>query len=267
MKSLALVKYSLDVGEIKVAAGTHDLRLSGVPRRFGDLDKSVVEAAVRVKEACGGTTEVMCFGPEGASAGAKELLAIGADEATMIEDHLATSANARVTARVLDLAIRKRGDFDLIVCGFASDDGYSYQTGPRLAERLGLPFISYVCEMTVEGGKLRADRELEDRVQTVDVDLPAVVSIAEGSYPARSVTLLQTMHAQKRPIVRWEIEQDLGFGKEDFADAAGCELVSEVGLVVERKRRLLQGQTLEEVADLLIDALVSEDVLAPRGGV
>jgi electron transfer flavoprotein alpha/beta subunit len=61
VKSLALVKYSLDVGEIKVAAGTHDVRLSGVPRRFGDLDKSVVEAAVRVKEACGGTTEVMCF--------------------------------------------------------------------------------------------------------------------------------------------------------------------------------------------------------------
>jgi electron transfer flavoprotein beta subunit len=241
--------------------------LSGVPRRFGEIDKSVVEAAVQVKEACGGTTEIMCFGPEGASASVKELLAIGADEATIVEDHLATSANARVTARVLDLAIRKRGDFDLIVCGFASDDGYSYQTGPRLAERLGLPFISYVCEMTIEGGKLKADRELEDRVQTVNVDLPAVISIAEGAYQARSVTLLQTMRAQKQPLARWEIEQDLGFGKADLADAAGCELVSEDGLIVERKRKMLQGRTLEELADLLIDALVSEDVLATRGGV
>ena len=152
MKILALVKYSLDVAEIKVNAATHALRMTGVPRRFGSLDKGAVEVAVRLKEASDAVVEILCFGPSDARGAAKDLLAMGADEATVVEDPYDGAADAAVAVRVLEAAIRKRGPFDLLICGFASDDGYSHQTGARLAERLALPFVSYACEIRLEDG-------------------------------------------------------------------------------------------------------------------
>ena len=182
MKILALVKYSLDVAEIRVDPATHALRMSGVPRRFGDLDKGAVEAAVRLKETTDATVEVLCFGPPAARGAVKDLLAMGADEATVIEDPYGGAADGAVVARVLEAAISKRGPFDLIICGFASDDGYSFQTAPRLAERLGLPLVSYACEIGLEAGVLVADRDLEDGLETVSVGLPAIVSVAEEAF-------------------------------------------------------------------------------------
>ena len=155
VKILSLAKYSLDVAEIKVDPVTHSLRIGGAPLRFGDLDKGAVEAAVRLKEATGATVEVLCFGPPSAPSAVRDLLAMGADEATIVEDPYDGSADGAVAARVLAAAIVKRGPFDVIICGFASDDGYSFQTGPRLAEALGLPLVSYACKIGSRGRRSR----------------------------------------------------------------------------------------------------------------
>lgn len=266
MKILALVKYSLDSAEIRVDAATHALRLSGVPERFGDLDKGTVEIAVRLKEAHNADVEVLCLGPAAARRSAKDVLAMGADEATVIEDPFAGAAEAAVAVRVLEAAIRKRGPYDLIVCGFASDDGYSHQTGPRLAERLGLPFVAYAREISLEGATLLAERDLEDGTQAVSVPLPAIVSVAEEAFVPRRVTLLQAMKAQKKPLNAWTLEQDLALSQETLAGSASSSLVSETGVVVDRKRQILSGADAEQLADRLIDALVAEGVLVAEGG-
>jgi electron transfer flavoprotein alpha/beta subunit len=266
LKILALVKYSLDSAEIRVDATTHALRLAGVPERFGDLDKGAVEVAVRLKETNDAVVEVLCLGPAAARRSAKDVLAMGADEATVIEDPFAGAAEAAVAVRVLEAAIRKRGPFDLIVCGFASDDGYSHQTGPRLAERLGLPFVSYVREVSIEGTTLLADRDLEDGTQAVSVALPAVVSVAEEAFVPRRVTLLQAMKAQKKPLNAWTLDQDLALSRETLEGLFRSTLVSEAGVVVDRKRQVLRGPDLTDVADRFIDALVGEGVLVAEGG-
>jgi electron transfer flavoprotein beta subunit len=265
VKILALVKYSLDAAEIKVNPTTGALRMAGVPERFGDLDKGAVELAVRLKEASDAVVEVLCFGPPAASKATKDLLAMGADEATVVDDPYSGSADAAIAARVLAAAIDKRGPFDLIICGFASDDGYSYQTGPRLAERLHLPLVSYVSAATIDGGVLTADRDLEEGVQSVRVPLPAIVSVAEEAFVPRRVTLLQAMKAQKMPNNAWDIEGDLGLSRETLDAVAGYSVVAESGIVVDRKQRVFKGQELAEMADLLIDALVDENVLALEG--
>jgi electron transfer flavoprotein beta subunit len=190
---------------------------------------------------------------------------MGADEATMIDDPFAGAADAAVAVRVLEAAIRKRGPFDLILCGFASDDGYSYQTGPRLAERLGLPFVSYASEINVDGGMLIADRDLEDCLERVSVPLPAIVSVAEEAFVPRRVTLLQTMKAQKKPINTWSVEEDLGLAKEVLEKVAGYVLVSEAGIVVDRQQRVLRQQEPTEMADAFIDMLLAENLLVLKG--
>jgi electron transfer flavoprotein beta subunit len=266
VKILTLAKYSLDVAEIKVNAETGAIRMTGVPRRFGDLDRGAVEVAVRLKEASEAIVEVACFGPAEARSAIRDLLAMGADEAIVVEDASADADDATVAVRVLEAVIRKRGPFDLIICGFASDDGYSHQTGPRLAERLALPFVSYACDIRVEGGSLIADRDLEDGLQTVSVPMPAIVSVAEDAFVPRSVTLLQAMKAQRKPTSTWRLAEDLGLPADETADSSGRALVSESGITVSRAQRVLKGQDPRELADGLIDALVDVGVLVSAGG-
>jgi electron transfer flavoprotein beta subunit len=265
LRILALVKYSLDVAEIKVDAGSRTLRMAGVPQRFGEADKGVVEVAVRLKDASDGTVEVLCLGPPAARESVKDLMAMGADEATVVEDVFAGTADAAVAVLVLEAAIRKRGPFDLIICGFASDDGYSYQTGPRLSERLELPCVSYACDIRIEDGTLVVDRDLEESTQTVSVSLPAVVSVAEEAFVPRRVTLLEAMKAQKKPLNTWSLEHDLSLSKETVEQSSTYEMVSESGVMVERKQELLQGGDLTELADRFIDVLVRENVLSLGG--
>jgi len=264
VKIIVLVKYSMDVAEIRVDPATCSLRMTGVPKRFGDLDKGAVEAAVRLKESADAFVHVLCFGPAAAQSSVKDLLAMGADEATVIEDPYDGTADAAVVVRVLEAAARKSGPFDLILCGFASDDGYSFQTGPRLAERLDVPFVSYVSQLSIDSGAVVADRDLEDRVQTVSVHLPAIVSVAEEAFVPRSVTLLQAMKAQKKPTNLASLE-DLGLAKESLEAAGGYSAVDESGVVVNRQRRVLKGGDLAQLADEFIDVLLSEQALVEQG--
>jgi electron transfer flavoprotein beta subunit len=267
MKIIALVKYSMDVAEIRVDPATAALRMTGVPQRFGDLDKGAVEAAVCLKEATpDAVVEVLCFGPAEAKGAAKDLLAMGADSAVVIEDPYGGSAEAAIAVRVLEAALRKSGPFDIVVCGFASDDGYSYQTGPRLAERLGLPFVSYASQINLDCGVLIADRDLEEGIQTVSAPLPVVVSVAEEAFVPRTVTLLQAMKAQKKPTSVLTLE-DLGLSTESLTAAGGYRLLEQTGTVVSRHQRLLKGDDVAELADRLIDALVEEEALVLKGGV
>lgn len=240
------------------------MRMAGVPARFGDLDKGAVEAAVRLKEGSEASVEILCFGPPAARGAVKSVLAIGADEATVVEDPYDGAADAAVAVRVLEAAIRKRGPFDLIVCGFASDDGYSHQTGPRLAERLALPFVSHAREIGIDGAVLTADRDLEEGVQTVSVPLPAIVSVAEEAFVPRPVTLLQAMKAQKLPNNSWSLGE-LGLTKEALAAHSGYSVLSETGIMVERTRRVLKDMDLTAMADALIDMLLQENILSYRG--
>src|SRR5690349_7078380 len=210
MKILALIKYSLDVSEIKVDPMTKELQMSGVPAKIGNIDKNVVEAAVRLKESTGASVIGLCLGPLAATDSFKDVLAMGLDEIYLVEDPFASAADARVAVSILEAAIRKLGEFDLILCGFASDDGYTYQVPPRLAERLGLPLVSYARQLSLSDGNLQADRDLEDSLQTVRVSLPALVSVAEEAYPPRRTTLMDAIKAKKKPVHTWKTEADLG---------------------------------------------------------
>jgi electron transfer flavoprotein beta subunit len=263
MKILTLVKYSLDVSEIKVDPASHELRLAGVPEKIGNIDKNVVEAAVRLKEAAGGTVQALCLGPAAAREGFKDILAMGVDEVFLVEDPFHGQADASVAVRVLEAAVRKLGPFDLILCGFASDDGYSYQVGPRLAERLGLPLVAYVREMSLVDGELRADRDQEEGMQRVSVSLPAVASVAEEAFSPRRTTLMDAIKAKKKPVNLWTMS-DIDLSQAELETLSAFERASQTGVVVHRKQQLLKSQDMVELADRLIDALVQENVL--KGG-
>jgi electron transfer flavoprotein beta subunit len=261
MKILTLIKYSLDVAEIKVDPVTKALRMAGVPEKIGNIDKNVVEAAVRLKDVSGAYLQAITLGPAAARESFKDVLAMGLDEIFLVEDPFTGAADGPVAVRILESAIRMLGPFDLILCGFASDDGYTYQVGPRLAERLDLPLVSYARQIGLSDGKLQVDRDLEDSMQTVTVSLPALVSVAEEAFPPRRTTLMDALKAKKKPVNVLQVEADLSLSRAELEKLCSYDSSAQVGVVVHRKQNVLKGTTPAELADLLIDALLQENVL------
>lgn len=261
MRILALAKYSLDAAEVRVDPATGGLRLANVPQRFGDIDKNAIEAAVRVKEATGGTVRVLCVGPQGAVTGLKSVMAMGVDDAVIVRDPFEGEADAGVLVRVLEAAIRAEGPWDLVVCGFASDDGYTWQVGPRLAERLDLPLLSYARDVCVVDEGLEIDQDYGDQVRTVRAPLPAILAVAEESFAPRPITLLEAMKAQKRPVTVMDVETGLGLSAPSLEQAAVFTEVSRLGVTTPRRQTMLSGHDAGDLADRMIDALVAENVL------
>lgn len=146
---LVCVKQVPDINLVKMDPVTGSLIRAGVPAILNPLDANALEAAVRVKEAHGGTVTVITMGPDMAKEALRECLAAGADRAVLLSDRAFANADTLATSYVIASAAKQLGDFDLIFCGKESLDGATGQMGSQLAERLG--------------GKLACTRPVFDR--------------------------------------------------------------------------------------------------------
>ena len=185
----------------------------------------------------------------------------GLEDVILIEDPLEGEVAPAVTAIILAAAIKKLGDVDIVVCGEVSDDGFTYQVPPRLAEALSMPQISFVRAVTVEDGKVVADRDLEDSLQTVSAPLPALISVMEEINTPRRPTLLEAMKAKKKPVHIWNVEADLGLSAAELLPKAALEKVKAEGVVVHRKQQLLQGDDLAVLSNELVDVLLADHII------
>lgn len=261
MKIVACIKYSLDVSEVKVDPVTKELRMAGVPYKVGHIDKNVLETAVRLQEAYGGTVHAVTVGPAKAKESFREALAMGLEDVTLIEDPLEGQVAPAVTAAILAEVIKKFGDVDIVVCGEVSDDGFTYQVPPRLAEALNMPQVSFVRAVAVEEGNVVADRDLEDSLQTVSAPLPALISVMEEINTPRRPTLLEAMKAKKKPVHIWNVEADLGLSTAGLLEKAALQKVQAEGVVVHRKQQVLQGDDLAALSNELVGLLLADHVI------
>lgn len=261
MKIVACIKYSLDVSEIKVDKNTKEISLAGVPKTIGNIDQNVLEAAVALQEASGGTVHGLSYGPPQAKEAFREALAMGLEDVTLVEGSEEETYNPSVTALVLAEAIRKMGDVDLVICGEVSDDGFTYQVPPRLAERLNLPQISFARSIKLEGERLVVERELEDGSQTVAAAFPVLVSVTEETNTPRRPTLMEAMQAKKKPVHLWTVEEDLGLSSQDLEQKKYLDLVDTQGVVVHRKQQMLSDANSKQLAEKLVELLIKDQVL------
>jgi len=235
--------------------------VEGAPLIFGDMDKSALEEAVRIKERIEGTkVTALALGKAKLKDGIKEALAIGADEAVLLIDPAFEGSDTMATAKALARAIEKIGEYDLILCGEGSTDNYSGQVGPRLAEMLDLPQITYVRELEVGDGKLRAVRNMEESFEVVEAELPAVVTVADEINQPRLASLRDILKAARKPVQEWTAA-DLGLSEDEVgAEGAVIEVVSNLAPEQERKQVIFEGD-LDEMTEELVNALTKEGVL------
>jgi len=250
LKIIACIKYSYDVAELKFDVEKAKPILSRCPRKMGDIDKSALEEAIRVKERVGGSVAAVCFGPPAAREIMREALAMGADEAYIIDNTGFEEADTLVTSKVLAEAIKKIG-FDIVFCGESSIDGLSYQVGPRVAWLLKVPCITHVRKIEVKDGKVKAERDLEDCFEVVECDLPVLVSVTREINTPRLPSLPAILRASKKPIELWKAAE--------LVKAEPAVKVLEFKVPeVKRKGVVFKDIPVEEAVNKLAEELVKE---------
>jgi electron transfer flavoprotein beta subunit len=253
-KLLVCYKWVLDEQDIKIA-GDLSLDTSRAKYKISDYDKNAIEEGVLLAEQHGVSVEALTFGLAAAKQSLKDALSRGLEKAYWIGDAAAGQADAFVTANVLAAAIKKAGQYDLILCGEGSSDAYSQQTAPRLAALLGIPAITFVQQLTVNDGKVVATRKLGDCTEEVAITGPAVISVLPEINKPRIPGLKQVMAAAKKPSEEIKLA-DLGLAAEDLAPKVRC--VSLKGYVMDRKKVIFKAANQADNVAKLVASLAKE---------
>ncbi len=164
-----------------------------------DTDRYGVEMGLQLAQAHDGTVTLVSMGPSGNLQGIRQALAMGADEAVLIDDEALRGSDALTTARALAAAIG-RTEPDLVIAGTESTDGYAGVVPQMLAELLDVAALTYATEVSVDGGTVRIHRQTIDGYDVVEASLPAVVSVTSGVVEPRYPTFKGIMDAKKKPI-------------------------------------------------------------------
>jgi len=242
---------------LKFDPATRRPQVEGVKRRISDVDKRALEGAIRLKGEHGGEVIALSMGGTKTKTAMLGALAMGADAVYIVKDDL-VGIDTLATSKVLAAAVGKIGGFDLILCGEMTLDGLSAQVGPRLAELLGLPQVTYAKHLELEGGRLRAERDLENVDEVVEVELPAVVSVVREINEPRIPSLMNILKAKRKPTVEWDAA-DIGLSANEIKSSV--EVLKVEAPLVERKHILIEAETVEEAAEKLAEAIVAEGVL------
>ena len=201
MKVAVLVKQTFTTEARIVLDGAGGIDGSKVKKIVNPYDEFAVEEAVQLKEK--GAVEsisVFCVGPESAAEALRQCLAMGADEATLIDDAGIDGVDASQPAAVLAAAIRE-GGFDLLLAGYVAVDDNAAQTAVRVAEILGIPQINVVSKLELGRGEVTAWREADGVTEVVTAPLPALVTADKSLNRPRYPTLPNIMKAKKKPLV------------------------------------------------------------------
>ena len=253
MDIIVCMKLVPDLKHIRIKRETREPILEGLPQVWGDMDKNALEEAIRLREKHGGKVTVLAAGWGKLKEVMVEALAMGADEGVIVADPALQTADTAAIARVLAAAVGRVAHFDLILAAEGSTDGYSGQVGPRLAELLGLPQITYVRELSVDGGRLRAVRSLEESFEVVDCPLPALVTVTQEINTPRMPPLTAILRASRKPQQTF-CAADLGMG----GVARVVARLSNLAPVQERRNILLEGP---DAVETMVAALEREGVV------
>ncbi len=254
------VKDIPDLSEVKIDPATRKPLVEAAKRRLNDLDKRALEAAIKIKEASGAEVVTISLGDERTKTAVLEALAMGADQAYVINDQALRGLDSGATSKVLEAAIRKVGGFDLVVCGELSLESMGSQVGPRLAEGLGIPQVTYAKELRLEGSKVRAVRDLEDVDEVVEVDTPALVTVVREINEPRIPSLMNIMKAKKKPLTEFNAVS-LSLNPVELKAGSCVEIVDVRAPEVKRKHIVIKEETLDATVAKLITMLTAEGVL------
>jgi len=245
------------VAAMKFDTASKTLVREGVPMEVSAFDRRALLRAVELRDEHGGEVVVITMGPPAAVEALAECLALGADRAVHLCDRAFAGADTLATAQALAQALR-REVYDLVLCGRNSVDAETGQVGPEVAELLGWPQVTGARSLAVDGvaRTLRAERETDEGVETVEAPLPALVSAGEDLAGERLTTQAERDAAKSKPVEQLDAAQ-LGGEARRYGAAGSPTWVLGLDAVVENRRgEIIAAATNEVAVDVLADRLL-----------
>jgi electron transfer flavoprotein beta subunit len=202
LKICVLVKEVPDAAvEKRMDPGTMRLDRSG-EKNLNPFDTHAIEAAMQIKE--GGTVQVdeivaVTMGPDSAQRALHKAVSLGADRSVQLTDDTLAGSDVCASGYALAQVLKKESP-DLVLLGQQSDDGECYTMGAVVADHLQMPSLTQVIKIDTVEGKLTCERQAEYGYDTVEVELPAVISVGDAINEPRYPSLKAIMGAKKKPL-------------------------------------------------------------------
>lgn len=218
---LVCVKQVPDIDLVKMDPVTGSLIRAGVPAILNPLDANALEAAVQVKERCGGKITCVTMGPDAAAEALRECIAAGADRAVLLSDRAFANADTLATSYVIATAAHRLERFDLIFCGKESLDGATGQMASQLAERFDASQLSCVLsieDIDLDCRKVTALRELERGVERTRASLPCLITVEKANFRPRIPNLARWKASRTAEILSYNSRSIPGLDPTQIGD-------------------------------------------------
>lgn len=247
MNIYVLLKKTFDTEE-KITIDDGRIEDDGVEFIINPYDDYAIEEAIKQRDAHGGEVTVITVGDEDSEQQLRKALAMGADKAVLIntEDDL-EDGDQYTTAKILEAFLEDK-DPDLILAGNVAIDEASGQVGPRLAEALGIPYVTTIIGLEIDGKQVTIEKDVEGDVEKIETTLPLLVTCQQGLNEPRYPSLRGIMQAKKKPLEELEID-DLDLEEEDVEPKTKT---IEIFLPPEKESgRVLEGDIQDQVKELV----------------
>jgi electron transfer flavoprotein beta subunit len=263
---IVCIKQVPGITDVKINPETNTLIREGIPNIINPFDMYAIEEALLLKEKFGGKVTAISLGPPQSINALKEAVGMGADEAIQLSDRAFAGSDSWATAYTLALAIKKLGEFDIILCGKQAIDGDTGQVGPGIASQLGITQLTYVFKITKlepKAGMITVERLLEEGREIVEAKLPALLTVVKDINQPRPSSLFHMRRASSLQIPTWTAADLPG---ADFSKLGLTGSPTQVVKISTPPKRegvldLIKADSAEQSAAILADKIIAEKIL------
>ncbi|MEL7647677.1 MAG: electron transfer flavoprotein subunit beta/FixA family protein [Sedimentibacter sp.] len=263
MKIIVCVKQVPDTSEVKIDNKKGTLIRDGVQSILNPYDATALEEALKIKDKYSDTTvTVITMGPPQAKEILQECIAMGADDAVLLSDRALGGSDTWATSNALSAGIKKLGEYSIIFTGQQSIDGETAQVGPQLAEKLGLPQVTYVTEFELLDDKLlKLKRELDNGYEIIKIKMPCVISTMKELNIPRYMSVKGILKGANFDIKTYN-SADIGVDLTSVGLEASPTKVSKTFVSIQTSKGIMiKGDTPEELAENLLKKLRATHVI------
>lgn len=265
LKIIVCAKQVPDTNEIKIDPVKNTLIREGVPSILNHDDANALEEALKIKDLYPDThITVITMGPPQAKDMLIECMAMGADEGILASDRALGGSDTWATSNALSAVIEKIGEYDIIFAGRQAIDGDTAQVGPQIAEKLGIPQVTYVTEFEMDKNMkdITVKRALEDGYEVIKIQTPCMLTAIKELNNPRYMTVGGIFEACKKEIPTWGAK-DLGVDpvKEVGLDASPTNVFRSFTPAPKGKGIMIEADSNQEAAQKLLINLKAKHVI------
>ena len=256
MRVIVCIKQVPKAQELQVDPVTQTLKRVGVPSEINPPDANALEMALFLKDRHEAEVIVLSMGPTSFDESLERAVAMGADRAVLLTDRILGGSDTVPTAYALSETIAKIGGYDLILCGEETTDASTGHVGPGIAGHLDAPQITYISELQIVDGKVRARRTAEDGTEWWETTLPCLVTVNFGCNTPREPTLTGKIRVKRGGVITHWSCAEVGIDPKKVGLINSPTIVAKVDTVKlpPRSPKVFSGDPKDTVRQL-IDAL------------